>query len=214
MACGGRKNRLRHPSAASACSVCHWSDSRGACRRPLVSLARIVTGSDLANRRLVHWPQEVMGHEDGRAGRLPSRLGRDLTLILMYLTSWHKGPDEVRRCRRAFSPEIIHELAGDGIVQERSGNKTIALTEQGEEEALLLLDRYGFGIPNGAPLTLREIRWAVSQWPAGEREALIRDEIHPRTTASPSGWPEEKGRQRMLTPYVHNRLNPFKDHHS
>jgi hypothetical protein len=104
-----------------------------------------------------------------------SRVIRDLTLMLMYLTSWDDAPDEARRCRKTFSPEIIHEFTDHGLVQTRAGNKTIAFTEPGEEEALLLLDRYGFEIPTGSPLTLREIRWAVSQLPDAEREDLIRD---------------------------------------
>lgn len=56
-----------------------------------------------------------------------------------------------------------------------TGQKRIAFTEEGEEEALLLLDRYGLDITNGSPLTLREIRWAVSQLPDLDREELIRD---------------------------------------
>ncbi|HYF92581.1 MAG TPA: hypothetical protein VD969_10040 [Symbiobacteriaceae bacterium] len=107
--------------------------------------------------------------------RMESSLVRDLTLMLLYLTSWDDGGiGGTRRCWKTFRSEVLGELMTLGFVQGRHA-KTISLSESGEEEAQLLLDRYGFDILPGSPLTLREIRSAVSRLPDAEREELIRD---------------------------------------
>ncbi|HWI64052.1 MAG TPA: hypothetical protein VNT75_19620 [Symbiobacteriaceae bacterium] len=71
----------------------------------------------------------------------------------------------------------MDELTVRGFVKDQTA-KTIVLSESAEEEALVLLGRYGFDNVSGSPLTLREIRSAMACLPERVREELIRDLVN------------------------------------
>ena len=70
---------------------------------------------------------------------------RDLTLMLMYLTSWHERTVDLRRCWKGYDFDILDELAEGGLISDSRRAKSAYLTEDGEREAQLLLSRYGIG---------------------------------------------------------------------
>lgn len=68
---------------------------------------------------------------------------RDLTLMLIYLTSWTEGPYDARRAWKGYPFETLDELSERNLIETRRGNKSLYLTEEGEAAALRLLARYG-----------------------------------------------------------------------
>ncbi len=76
-------------------------------------------------------------------------LARDLTLLLMYLTSWEEGPYGVRRCWKGFRFEILDELAEQGLISDSKRAQSVYLTEDGERRARALLAQYGLEIAPG-----------------------------------------------------------------
>lgn len=82
---------------------------------------------------------------------------KDLTLLLMYLTSWeehlvpdlHKKPDrpgfhpQIRRTWKGYDFDILNELADEGLVNARNRSKSASFTDKGEAKALELLKQYG-----------------------------------------------------------------------
>ncbi len=70
---------------------------------------------------------------------------RDLTLMLIYLTSWEEKPGPVRRCWKGFRFEILDSLAEAGFISGSKGAKSLYLTEVGEHRARELLLKHGFG---------------------------------------------------------------------
>jgi hypothetical protein len=68
---------------------------------------------------------------------------RDLTLALMYLTSWEEGPYGVRRCWKGFRFEVLDELAEQGLITDSKRAKSVYLTEEGATRARELIVRYG-----------------------------------------------------------------------
>ncbi|MGQ9533237.1 MAG: DUF6429 family protein [Desulfotomaculales bacterium] len=73
------------------------------------------------------------------------KLIRELTLMLLYLTSWTEktpfGP--VRRSWKGYPFETLDELAEEGLIAGSRRAKSVLLTEAGEREARRLLARYG-----------------------------------------------------------------------
>ena len=81
---------------------------------------------------------------------------KDLTLMLMYLTSWeeslvpelHKKPDrpgfcpQIRRTWKGYDFGILNELTDEGLVNTGNRSKSASFTDEGVTKALELLKRY------------------------------------------------------------------------
>ena len=76
----------------------------------------------------------------------------ELTLLLMYLTSWEeKGfirdendeikESKVKTCRNGYSFDVINKLTDENYLYFSKG-KSITLTAAGEELAKKLMDKY------------------------------------------------------------------------
>lgn len=86
---------------------------------------------------------------------------KELTLMLMYLTSWEeslvpgirKKPDhagiypKARICRKGYDFDILNELTDEGLVNAGGRSKSASFTDEGEAKALDLLKRYRIEIP-------------------------------------------------------------------
>ena len=82
---------------------------------------------------------------------------KDLTLMLMYLTSWEeslvpgirKKPDragiypKARLCWKGYDFDILNELTDEGLVNARNRSKSASFTDEGAAKALELLMQYG-----------------------------------------------------------------------
>lgn len=82
---------------------------------------------------------------------------KDLTLMLMYLTSWeenlvpelHEKPDrlgfrpQIRRTWKGYDFGILNELTDEGLVSARNRSKSASFTDEGAAKALELLMQYG-----------------------------------------------------------------------
>jgi hypothetical protein len=73
------------------------------------------------------------------------KLVRDLTLILLYLTSWVEddGLGQARRSWKGYPFEVLDALAEEGLLAGSRRAKSVWLTEEGEEAAKFLLKQYG-----------------------------------------------------------------------
>ena len=85
---------------------------------------------------------------------------KDLTLMLMYLTSWEeslvsdtrKKSDctgfrfQIRRCWKGYDFGILNELTDEGLVNAGGRSKSASFNDEGEVKALELLRRYGIEI--------------------------------------------------------------------
>lgn len=82
---------------------------------------------------------------------------KDLTLMLMYLTSWEEslvpglrkkpGRKEIypklRTCWKGYDFGILNELTDEGLVNAGGRRKSATFTAEGEAKALELLKQYG-----------------------------------------------------------------------
>ena len=82
---------------------------------------------------------------------------KDLTLMLMYLTSWdeslvpglRKKSDctgiypKVRLCWKGYDFDILNELTDEGLVNAGGRSKSASFNAEGEEKARELLKAYG-----------------------------------------------------------------------
>ena len=82
---------------------------------------------------------------------------KDLTLMLMYLTSWEerlvpgirKRPDregiypKARICWKGYDFDILNELTDEGLVNAGGRSKSASFTDEGIAKALELLKKYG-----------------------------------------------------------------------
>ncbi len=85
---------------------------------------------------------------------------KELTLMLMYLTSWEeslvpgirKKPDhagiypKARICWKGYDFDILNELTDEGLANAGDRSKSASFTDGGEAKALDLLKRYGIEI--------------------------------------------------------------------
>ena len=85
---------------------------------------------------------------------------KDLTLMLMYLTSWEESlvpglrkiPDrtevcpKVRLCWKGYDFDILNELTDEGLVNAGGRRKSASFNAEGESKALELLKAYGIEI--------------------------------------------------------------------
>jgi len=68
---------------------------------------------------------------------------RDLTLMVMYLTSWQERAGDLRRCWKGYDFDILDGLAAQGLISDSRKAKSAYLTEDGERRAQSLLRQYG-----------------------------------------------------------------------
>ena len=82
---------------------------------------------------------------------------KDLTLMLMYLSSWEeslvpgirKKPDragiypKARICWKGYDFDILNELTDEGLVNAGGRSKSASFTDEGIAKALELLKQYG-----------------------------------------------------------------------
>lgn len=70
---------------------------------------------------------------------------KDLTLILLYLTSWIEddGLGQARRSWKGYSFEVLNALTEEGLLFGSKRAKSVWLTEKGENAAKVLLKHYG-----------------------------------------------------------------------
>lgn len=82
---------------------------------------------------------------------------KDLTLMLMYLTSWEESlvPDlhekhdrpgfrlQIRRTWKGYDFGILNELTDEGLVNAGNRSKSASFTDEGMAKALELLKQYG-----------------------------------------------------------------------
>lgn len=69
---------------------------------------------------------------------------KELTLLLMYLTSWKEdvGFTEVRRTWKGYPFEIINELTDEDLISGSHRSKSVYLTEEGVNIAEQLAKKY------------------------------------------------------------------------
>lgn len=84
---------------------------------------------------------------------------KDLTLMLMFLTSWEESlvpgirrkPDhagihlKARICWKGYDFGILNELTDEGLVNAGGRSKSAFFTDDGVAKALKLLEQYGIG---------------------------------------------------------------------
>lgn len=87
-------------------------------------------------------------------------IAKDLTLMLMYLTSWEeslvpslrKKPDraglypKARICWKGYDFDILNELTDEGLVNAGGRSKSASFTDEGVTKALELLKQYGISL--------------------------------------------------------------------
>ena len=96
---------------------------------------------------------------DGQAKQI-----RELTLMLMYLTSWeeHNTPELravkkkelgkcllVRRCWKGYDFHLLSQLAEEGPTYDSGCTRPAQMTPEGESEAQKLLEQYGIHLEEG-----------------------------------------------------------------
>lgn len=81
---------------------------------------------------------------------------KNLTLMLMYLTSWEESlvpnlrekPDrpgfcsQIRRAWKGYDFAILNELTDEGLVNAGGHSKSASFTDEGEEKARELIKQY------------------------------------------------------------------------
>ena len=72
------------------------------------------------------------------------QLAHDLSLILMYLSSWTERPGEAPRFWKGFRFEILNQLDEEGLIHDSRRAKSAYLTDAGIRRARELLTHYGF----------------------------------------------------------------------
>ena len=90
---------------------------------------------------------------DGKRKRI-----KELTLMLMYLTSWEENDTPglravkkkelgkyllVRRCWKGYDFRLLHELVEEGLICDSGRTRPAQISSAGEAEARKLLAQYG-----------------------------------------------------------------------
>jgi len=92
--------------------------------------------------------------------RMNANTIKELTLMLMYLTSWEeslvsnhdKMPDctgfrfQIRRTWKGYDFGVLNDLTDEGLVNAKGHNKSALFTDEGEAKALELLRQYGIAL--------------------------------------------------------------------
>lgn len=71
----------------------------------------------------------------------------ELTLILLYLTSWEEGKNEfrIRRSWKGYDFDALNELEDRNLISGSRRAKSVCFSDQGIDEAEKLLKKYGLG---------------------------------------------------------------------
>ena len=78
----------------------------------------------------------------------PDQALHDLTLAMIYLTRF-KEKDRLRsenqlfRAWKSYDWDTLDKLSEEELIIDRHGNKSLYLTEEGEQKAKEILERYG-----------------------------------------------------------------------
>jgi hypothetical protein len=69
---------------------------------------------------------------------------KELTLLLLYLTSWNESdlPEEMRRSWKGYPFETLDELTNEELIRGSFRSKSIYFTETGIKEAKKLMEKY------------------------------------------------------------------------
>ena len=69
---------------------------------------------------------------------------KELTLLLLYLTSWKEGnlPEEIRRSWKGYPFDVLNELTDEDLIRGGTRSKSVYLTAAGIEEAKALAKKY------------------------------------------------------------------------
>ncbi len=69
---------------------------------------------------------------------------KELTLLLLYLTSWKEGglPQEMSRSWKGYPFDILNELTDEDLIRGSIRSKSVYLTRDGIKEAEELMKKY------------------------------------------------------------------------
>ena len=77
--------------------------------------------------------------------RMPEQI-QELTLLLMYLTSWQERRTiGLRRKPHKTDDSVLERLEAQGLIYGEGGKKPIVFTDEGERLAIELMKKYGLG---------------------------------------------------------------------
>lgn len=77
-------------------------------------------------------------------GRVDERghITQDLTMALMYLTSWTERPGELRHCWKGYDFDDLNALSEERLITGGRSARSAYLTEDGVERARSVLSRF------------------------------------------------------------------------
>lgn len=81
--------------------------------------------------------------DDEEAELAPEQVIRDVTLMLIYLTSWTEKKSEERRAWKYYDTGVLNELKERNLICGDFTAPLTSLTEEGEKLARELLEEYG-----------------------------------------------------------------------
>jgi hypothetical protein len=69
---------------------------------------------------------------------------KELTLLLLYLTSWEENdlPADMRRSWKGYPFEVLNELTDEDLIRGSIRSKSVYLTKAGMKEAEVLMEKY------------------------------------------------------------------------
>jgi hypothetical protein len=73
--------------------------------------------------------------------RMPDQFVLDLSLMLMYLSSWTERASDARRFWKGFDFGVLNALEEQQLIEQSRGARSAYLTEAGERRARALLDQ-------------------------------------------------------------------------
>ena len=77
---------------------------------------------------------------------------KELTLMLLYLSSWKEGPKDMPYYRswKGYDFDILNMLEEEGLIYGSHKAKSVAIDESGVERAKALLREYGITDSSGS----------------------------------------------------------------
>lgn len=69
---------------------------------------------------------------------------KELTLLLLYLTSWNESdlPEETRRSWKGYPFKTLNELSNEDFIRGSFRSKSVYFTDAGIMEAKKLMEKY------------------------------------------------------------------------
>jgi Domain of unknown function (DUF6429) len=93
------------------------------------------------------------GQDAGTQGGKLSKseeVAHDLSLMLMFLSSWIERPGDAPRFWKGFDFEVLNHLVAEGLISDSRRAKSAYLTEDGVRRARELLAQYGLSTAESA----------------------------------------------------------------